>query len=69
MAVKTSNVICKYWNKKGKFQELYDEISFLVPPQGTAPTEIGEKLRIVGNIYYDIYNNGGCAVYFKVIKV
>lgn len=59
----------KYWSKKGKFQKRYDELyETLVPSSGDAATEIGQILRFVSKIYYDIYNNGGCNLdmqYFK----
>lgn len=49
-----------YWNNTGKHQLLYDSLSkALVPTEGYADTEAGEMLRLVGNVYYDIYNNGG----------
>lgn len=50
-----------YWNKKGKHQAEWDKLySDLVPNQGYASTEQGELLRTLSNVYYDIYNNGGC---------
>lgn len=50
-----------YWNGKGKHQELYDRLRVeLVPDEGEAKTVRGEILRLTGNIYYDIMNNGGC---------
>lgn len=50
----------KYWNKQGKYQKLYDQLyKELVPTEGKADTEHGETLRVLSNVYYDIYNNGG----------
>lgn len=50
-----------YWNKKGKHQKLYDMfVNKLVPAQGRAFTMHGNLLRCVGNVYYDLYNNGLC---------
>ncbi len=51
----------KYWNHKGRFQGRYDKMrKDLVPQSGDADTVIGQMIRFIGNIYYDIYNNGGC---------
>lgn len=51
----------KYWNNKGKYQKQYEQLrESLVPDMGMAKTSVGEVLRIVGNIYYDHFNNGGC---------
>lgn len=50
----------KYWNKKGKYQELYDRLRHdLVPDMGYADTEAGEMIRCLSNVYYDVFNNGG----------
>lgn len=50
-----------YWADNGKHQSLYDELhKTLVPDEGEAGTTEGEFLRIMSNVYYDIYNNGGC---------
>lgn len=49
----------KYWNHKGKYQKLYEELrEKYVPKYGEAETEHGEIVRIVSRLYYDIYNNG-----------
>lgn len=49
-----------YWNGNGKLQAEYDAMRLaLVPAQGPATTTAGELLRLAGNIYYDVYNNGG----------
>lgn len=59
----------KYWNHQGRLQKRYDELyAILVPDSGDAPTTIGQMLRYMSKIYYDIYNNGGCNLdmdYFK----
>ena len=48
-----------YWNHKGKYQKEYDAMrDRLVPIEGKAPTPYGEVLRVMGNLYYDHYNNG-----------
>jgi hypothetical protein len=50
-----------YWAHEGKFQERYEELRYtLVPDSGDAATPYGQLLRYAINIYYDIYNNGGC---------
>lgn len=50
-----------YWNHKGRHQRLYDRLyDKLVPDQDEAGSDSGELLRTVSNVYYDIYNNGGC---------
>jgi hypothetical protein len=51
----------KYWSKKGQHQELYDSLqAALVPDEGFAATDAGEILRCFSNVYYDVFNNGGC---------
>lgn len=50
-----------YWNHKGRHQKLYDRLyAKLVPDSDGAGSDAGELLRTVSNVYYDIYNNGGC---------
>jgi hypothetical protein len=50
-----------YWNHKGRHQKLYDRLyAKLVPDNGEAGSDSGELLRTMSNVYYDIYNNGGC---------
>ena len=50
-----------YWAHKGKHQDLYEILSeTLVPASGPADTPAGELLRSMANVYYDVYNNGGC---------
>lgn len=54
------NYVSTYWNSKGRCQDLYDYYrENIVPNEGKADTEQGEIIRIIGNIYYDIHNNGG----------
>lgn len=49
-----------YWASKGELQDIYEAlVDALVPDMGAAPTEHGNALRWIGNIYYEIYNNGG----------
>ena len=50
-----------YWNSEGELQDIYDALTdALVPYVGAAPTEHGNALRWIGNIYHEVYNNGGC---------
>jgi len=49
-----------YWNGEGEAQEFYDALNHaLVPDHGAAATKHGEALRWIGNIYHEVYNNGG----------
>lgn len=50
-----------YWNEEGEMQEIYDALNdALVADVGDAPTKHGNALRWIGNIYHEVYNNGGC---------
>lgn len=49
-----------YWCEKGKYQKQYDSIKHFVPDSGKSDNPAIELLRCMGNIYYDVYNNGGC---------
>jgi hypothetical protein len=49
-----------YWNHTGKYQELSDRLQELVPVVGRCNTSEMELFRLVGNLYYDLYNNGLC---------
>ena len=48
-----------YWNRAGKFQSIYDEISNLIPSEGECPDDKPalERLREASNLYYDLNNN------------
>tara|TARA_A200000159_G_scaffold162690_1_gene187105 strand:+ start:3248 stop:3649 length:402 start_codon:yes stop_codon:yes gene_type:complete len=49
----------KYWNGKGKHQDLFDKHwKNLVPESGRADTAEGNALRAIAKINYDIFNNG-----------
>jgi hypothetical protein len=57
-----------YWSKKGKYQQELDDLhKQLVPFMGKAQYRHGEWLRIIGRIYYDVYNNGGWNVQSKML--
>lgn len=49
----------RYWDNKGQYQPLYEQVKGLIPAEGPANTETLETLRRVSRCYYDIYNNGG----------
>ncbi len=58
-----------YWNHTGRFQKEYEELKKeLVPNQGDAPTDLGQLVRFTSNIYYDIFNNGGCNLKLDPLK-
>lgn len=51
----------RYWHDQGKHQKIYRRLQEkLVPDEGEADTEAGEIIRVVGNVVYDVGNNGGC---------
>ena len=53
----------KYWNGKGKYQDLFDKHwKKLVPESGRADTAEGNALRAIAKINYDIFNNGACNI-------
>lgn len=51
-----------YWSGKGTYQVLADKISELIPAEGHCPPNVPalESYRLAANLYYDLYNNGGC---------
>lgn len=49
-----------YWEKTGKYQKEYDILSKRIPDKGESFDTRIELLRCASNIYYDIFNNGGC---------
>ncbi len=54
----------KYWNNKGKQQELLQIYSKqLIPDYGDADTPEGEALRSIRKINYDVFNNGACNIF------
>ena len=49
-----------YWDKRGLYQEEYNELyALLLTSHGKASTPRGELLRSITNLYHEIYNNGG----------
>jgi len=49
-----------YWEDKGKYQDLRDNISRFIPHTGKCNHPELELYRLAANVYYDVYNNGGC---------
>ena len=49
-----------YWNEKGIYQSQSDQIAKDVPASGHAEKITVELFRCAQNVYYEIYNNGGC---------
>lgn len=55
----TSSAAGSYWDKKGDFQEEYNQIrKDFIPSHGEAKNPEAELVRAVERIYYDCYNNG-----------
>lgn len=51
----------RYWHGQGRHQKIYERLQkALVPDEGQANTEAGEIIRVIGNVVYDVGNNGGC---------
>lgn len=49
-----------YWNNTGHYQVQCDQIKKDVPTLGHAKTLPVELFRCGQNVYYEIFNNGGC---------
>ena len=49
-----------YWGSQGKYQAQNDQIAKDVPAEGYAQNVAVELYRCAANVYYEIYNNGGC---------
>ena len=49
-----------YWNNQGSYQTTYEGLKILIPDEGSSPIPTIERLRLVANSYYDIYNEGAC---------
>lgn len=62
--MKTPDV--SFWNNNSPLQDEYDRLhAKLVPHHGEADTVHGELLRCLSNVYYDVYNNGGCNLHIR----
>jgi len=54
-----------YWESKGQYQNLVEELTKRLPPFDSVPNAKTtnkhlEKFRKAQNCYYDLYNNGLC---------
>ncbi len=49
-----------YWGSEGKYQAQNDQIAEDVPAEGHAQNVAVELYRCAQNVYYEIFNNGGC---------
>lgn len=49
-----------YWEERGKYQAQADILNKMIPDEGESTDTRIELYRCVCNIYYDLYNNGGC---------
>lgn len=58
-----------YWESKGKFQKEYEQLQPQIPVAGESDIPHIELLRCAVNIYYDVYNNGGCNLDVKMDEV
>lgn len=56
-----------YWADNGRYQRVYDKLSAMIPEYGESDKAHIEALRCITNIYYDVYNNGGCNLYDRDI--
>lgn len=57
-----------YWNGNGKYQNEADKISKLIPDVGYTNNKYMNLFIIASNIYYDVYNNGGCNLKYSYDK-
>jgi hypothetical protein len=49
-----------YWSSKGRYEKQSAQITEDVPASGHAENVAVELYRCAQNVYYEIYNNGGC---------
>lgn len=49
-----------YWNSTGTYEKQSAQITEDVPASGHAENVAIELYRCAQNVYYEIYNNGGC---------
>lgn len=50
-----------YWGETGRYQLVYNGLHKLIPASGSVKdNDELELLRVVSNLYYDLYNNGLC---------
>lgn len=51
-----------YWNESGKYQSEVERISNLKPSWGRTDNAYMNLYLVATNLYYDVYNNGGCNI-------
>ena len=49
-----------YWNNNGKYQKFVDEKLKTIPDMYFTDNEYMNLFIEINNLYYDVYNNGGC---------
>lgn len=49
-----------YWGNYGKYQKELDKLNELTPDCGMTENKYINLFLTISNIYYDVYNNGGC---------
>lgn len=49
-----------YWSEEGKYQAITEEIGDRVPSWGMTTNAYMNLYITACNLYYDVYNNGGC---------
>lgn len=52
----------KYWNGTGKYQKELERMEQLIPIMGRTDNKYMNLFLVATNIYYDVYNNGGCNI-------
>lgn len=56
-----------YWGETGRYQLVYNGLHKLIPASGSVEdNDELELLRVVSNLYYDLYNNGLCNVEIRL---
>ena len=58
-----NNLFTPSWGVNPGFRKLYDQLDELIPLEGKVPfsrskNKALEKLRVAGNLVYDLFNNG-----------
>ena len=49
-----------YWNNNGKYQKWVNKVSETMPDMYFTDNEYMNTFIEMSNLYYDVYNNGGC---------
>ncbi len=62
-----------YWNHKGKYQKLVNELDKLIPTYGPVEkphkNKALERFRKASNAYYDFYNNALCNLAKSFVRI